>query len=379
MKHARFEKDQGVKMNKKGSGSRTIPVRHSVDGLSAYLADKPEEPSSAIRLCFNENLYGPSPGAVKAITRYAGEVHLYPDPGGWHLREALAKKHELLPEQIILGNGADSLITLISTTFLDPREEVLFCTPTFPIYESAARIAMGTPVALPLTSRYQFDLNGLRDAITPKTKLIYLCNPNNPTGTVLPPSGIEAFLEEVPEGILVVLDEAYVDFMDAEKTPPIREWISRDLPIISLRTFSKAYGLAGMRVGYAMAAPEIIQALYRVREPFSVSSLAIHAAVGALSDYPHYQKVTGAIKRERERLQKALAERTLSYIPSQANFIFVEFGRDSQEICRAMQENGVLIRCSASWGMPTWARITIGPPEANNTLLQALDKTLNIS
>ncbi len=365
-------------MSKKDSGTRAIPVRHSVDGLSAYLADKPEEPSEAIRLCFNENLYGPSPGAVKAITRFAGKVHLYPDPGGWNLRETLAKKHGVPAEQIILGNGADSLITLLSSTFLDPGEEVLFCTPTFPIYESAARIAMGTPVALPLTRSYQFDLNGLRDAITSKTKLIYLCNPNNPTGTVLPPRAIETFLEEVPEGILVILDEAYVDFMDAEKIPPICKWISRDLPVISLRTFSKAYGLAGIRVGYALAAPEIIQALYRVREPFSVSSLAIHAAVGALSDHPHYQKVTDAIKRERERLQKALADRDLFYIPSQANFIFVDFERDSQEICRVMRKNGVLIRCSASWVMPTWARITIGPPEANDALLQALDKTLEI-
>ncbi len=352
-------------------------MRHSVDGLGAYLADKPDEPLSAVRLCFNENLYGPSPAAVRAIVRSAGEVHLYPDPGGWGLRKALQNRHGIAPERIILGNGADSLITLISTTFLNPGDEVLFCEPTFSIYSSAARIAMGKPVSLPLDQAYRFDLDRLSASVTPRTKLIFVCNPNNPTGTVLPSGRIEEFLRSLPEGVLTVLDEAYVDFMDAEKVPPVFEWIEAGLPVICLRTFSKAYGLAGMRIGYAMAREDIIQALYRVREPFSVSTLAIRAAIGALSDQTYYLKVTQSIREERERLQKAFHERGLSFVPSQANFIFVDFKRESERVCQRMSRQGVLIRCSAPWGMSTWARISVGTPPANETMLTVLDKVMD--
>ncbi len=362
--------------SKDKTGNISPFIRHSIDGLSPYLADKPEDQISVTRLCFNENLYGPSPAAVKAIVQSALEVHLYPDPGGWELREALQEKHGIPAEQIILGNGADSLITLISTTFLNPGEEVLFCEPTFPIYRSAARIAMGNPRGLPLNETYQFGLDRLLGSITPQTKLIYLCNPNNPTGTILLPEEIETFLKSLPEGILVVLDEAYIDFMETDKVPPTLTWIAEGYPIVSLRTFSKVYGLAGMRIGYAMASSEIIQYLYRVREPFAVSALAIKAASGALTDHQHYQKVTQSIKKEREKLQESFDERNLKYIPSQANFIFVDFGRDSQEICRRLSEYGVLIRCSASWGMPSWARVTVGTPQANQALLRALDRML---
>jgi len=280
------------------------------------------------------------------------------------LREALQEKHGIPAEQIILGNGADGLITLISNTFLNPGEEVLFCEPTFPIYRSSTLISMGVPKGIPLDETYRFDLKGLKGAITQKTRLVYLCNPNNPTGTVLPPNEIEQFLRDLPEGILVVLDEAYIDFMDAEKIPPTLTWIEKGYPVISLRTFSKAYGLAGMRVGYALASEEVIQYLYRVREPFVVSSLAIKAAVGALSDIQHYQRVVGSTKEERDRLQKELGKRGLTVVPSQANFIFIDFKMEADEICKRLAEYGILIRCSQSWGMPTWARMSVGTPEA---------------
>lgn len=351
-------------------------IRHSIDGLSPYLDDKPENRSSLTRLSLNENLHGPSPAAVKAIVQSALSVHLYPDPGGWELREALQKRHGLPAEQIILGNGADSLITLISTTFLNPGDEVLFCEPTFPIYRSATLISMGIPRTLPLNDAYQFDLEGLFKAITHKTKLIIICNPNNPTGTALRPREIEGFIKDLPEGVLLVLDEAYVDFMEPEEVPPTLTWIGGGYPIISLRTFSKVYGLAGMRIGYAMASKEIIQYLYRTREPFAVSALAIKAAVGGLSDTRHYQKVTRSISEERNKLQREFVKRDLKYIPSQANFIFINFETDSMEVCRRLSGYGVLIRCSRSWGMPTWARVTVGTPQANQTLLRALDKVL---
>ncbi len=364
-------------MNKKSSRAKTVPVRRSIGGLSSYLADKPgEQVSNVTRLCFNENLYGPSPAAVKAIVQSALNVHFYPDPGGWELREALQRRHGIPPEQIILGNGSDGLISLIAFTFIDPGDEVLFCEPTFSIYKSSTLIAMGTPKGLPLDDAYRFDLEGLRDAVGPKTKLLYICNPNNPTGTVLAPGDIETFLKALPEGILVVLDEAYVDFMDLDKIPPVLSWIQKGYPVISLRTFSKVYGLAGMRIGYAMASEEVIQALYKVREPFCVSTMAIQAALGALSDTEHYRKVTRAVREERKRLQAELTQRGLKVIPSQANFIFVEFASESDEICRRLTEYGVLIRCSQSWGMPHWARITIGTPQANQALLGALDSVL---
>ena len=362
-----------MEKNRKGG---EIPIRHSVEGLSPYLAGKPDEREVRARLCFNENLHGPSPGAVKAIVQAALNVHFYPDPGGWELREALQKKHGIPAEQIILGNGADGLITLISSTFLNPGDEVLFCEPTFPIYRSSTLISMGVAKGIPLDERYRFDLENLRKAITSKTRLIYLCNPNNPTGTVLPPGEIEGFLKDLPEGILVVLDEAYIDFMDAEKIPPSLTWIEEGYPVISLRTFSKAYGLAGIRVGYALASEEVIRYLYRVREPFVVSSLAIKAAVGALSDTQHYQRVVGSIKEERDRLQKELGRRGLTVIPSQANFIFIDFRAEAEGICNRLAEYGVLIRCSRSWGMPTWARMSVGTPQANGVFLRALDAVL---
>ena len=363
-------------MEKKGKEKRSLPLRHGVEGLSPYLADKPDERELRARLCFNENLHGPSPGAVKAIVQAALNVHFYPDPGGWELREALQKKHGIPAEQIILGNGADGLITLISSTFLNPGDEVLFCEPTFPIYRSSTLISMGVAKGIPLDERYRFDLENLRKAITSKTRLIYLCNPNNPTGTVLSPDEIEGFLKDLPEGILVVLDEAYVDFMDAEKIPPTLTWIEEGYPVISLRTFSKAYGLAGMRVGYAFSSKEVIDFLYRVREPFVVSSLAIKAAVGALEDVQHYRRVVNSIRKERDGLQKALGKRGLTVIPSQANFLFLDFQKDAETLCRRLAEYGILIRCSRSWGMPTWARVTVGTPQANKTFLRALDAVL---
>jgi len=356
---------------------RPTLIRHSIDGLSPYLADKPESQTAPVtRLCFNENLHGPSPAAVKAIVQAALSVHFYPDPGGWELREALHQKHGLPAAQIILGNGGDSLITLISTTFLNPEDEVLFCEPTFPIYKSATLISMGTPRVFPLNDTYQFDLGALLEAITPKTKLIVICNPNNPTGTVLTPHEMEDFLKRLPEGVIAILDEAYIDFTEPDKIPPTLTWIEEGYPVISLRTFSKAYGLAGMRIGYAMASEEIIQYLYRAREPFAVSTLAIKAAVGALSDMEHYQRVTRSIKEEREKLQKTFAKRGLEYITSQANFIFVNLVTDSQEVCKRLSEFGILIRCSQSWQMPSWARITVGTPQANQALLRALDRVL---
>ena len=364
-------------MEKEKQIKKDFPIRHSVEGLAPYLSDKPDDRETRARLCFNENLYGPSPAAVKAIVQSALTVHYYPDPSGWELRAALSEKHGIPPEQIILGNGADGLISLISNTFLNPGEEVLYCEPTFPIYYSAALIAMGRPKGIPLDPAYRFDLTGLAEAVTPKTRLVYVCNPNNPTGSILPPREIETFLKKLPEGVLVILDEAYVDFMDEDAVPPVLDWIETGYPVLSLRTFSKAYGLAGMRVGYALASQEVIQTLYKTREPFCVSTLAVKAAVGALSDVQHYRKVTEGIRSERERLQGEIKKRGLDFIPSQANFIFIDFKMEAQTICERLAEYGILIRCSGSWRYPTWARVSIGTPEANQMFLRALDAVLD--
>jgi len=356
---------------------REISLRHGVDGLAPYLADKPDEKKSTkLRLCFNESLFGPSPLAVEAVAAAAGEIHLYPDPGGWELKEALQKKHGIPSDQILLGNGADSLITLLSNTFLNPGDEVLFCEPTFPIYRSAARIALGNPTGIPLDSAQRFDLSGLLKAISPKTKLVYLCNPNNPTGTFLPADEMADFFDSVPPHVLIILDEAYVDFMDPNLRPPTLEWIKDGVPLVSLRTFSKAYGLAGIRIGYAMASHKVIESLYRVREPFSVSILAIKAATAALGDVSHYDQVIHSVKKERKRLQATFRNLGLSFIPSQANFIFVNLGKNAPTICQRLSDHGVLIRWSASWGMPDWARVTIGPGSANDQFLSILDKVL---
>jgi histidinol-phosphate aminotransferase len=351
-------------------------VRRSVSGLTPYLADKPDNHENALHLCFNENLMGPSPKAVKAIVQAALKVHLYPDPGGWDLREQLSRQHKLPTGAFILGNGADSLISLISMTFLNPGDEVIFCEPTFPIYKSATLISMGIPKGLPLDDAYRFDLEAMAGAITSRTKLVYLCNPNNPTGTLRAPDEIESFLKRIPDGALVIFDEAYVDFMDTEFIPPTTDWIKAGYPLISLRTFSKAYGLAGIRIGYAMAAEEIIAYLFRTREPFAVSSLALAAAGGALADTQHYQGVIETLTREREILQQEFSKRGLPFIPSQANFILVNLQTDAQTICNTLAGRGVLIRCSASWEMPTWARVSIGTPQANKQFLEALDGLL---
>ena len=353
-------------------------VRRSVTGLTPYLADKPGNHGDALHLCFNENLMGPSPKAVKAIVQAALKAHLYPDPGGWKLREQLSRQHELPAGAFILGNGADSLISLISMTFLNPGDEVVFCEPTFPIYKSATLISMGTPRVLPLDKTYRFDLEAIIRAITPRTKLIYLCNPNNPTGTIHSPDEIEAFLKKIPDGVLVIFDEAYVDFMGAESLPPTTTWIKAGYPLISLRTFSKAYGLAGIRIGYAMATEDIIAYLFRTREPFAVSSLALAAARGALEDTQHYHEVIETLTRERESLQREFSRRDLPFIPSQANFILVNFRTNAQTICNALARQGVLIRSSASWEMPTWARVSVGTPQANKQFLVALDSILAV-
>src|SRR5262245_25913928 len=340
-----------------------------LDALAAELGQP------VLRLSANENPLGPSPRAVAAIQREAARIHLYPDGGAPALAEAVADALGIKPTQLLFGNGGDEVLTLLGRALLDPGDEVIIPEPSFEPYTTTARLAGASVIPSPLRD-YQVDLDDVLARVGPRTKLVCLSSPHNPTGTVLDRRTWERFCARCPDDVMVLLDEAYVDFIEApdRAADGLTALAMRPESLVLLRTFSKITGLAGLRVGYAIAHPGVIGQLERTREPFNVGRLSQAGAAAAAGDTAHREATRRVVWAERRALGAALAARGLSHPPTEANFLLVRLGRPTGPVLTALRAQGVLVRDGAAVGYPAHLRITVGTTEQNARLLAALDR-----
>lgn len=328
----------------------------------------------AIKLASNENPLPPSPRVLEALRASLETLNRYPDGSGYSLRQALGKRHGVSPDGIILGNGSNELLELLARAFVGPGEEVVFPHPSFVVYPLIVQAVGGGRVVVPLRD-HRVDLPGMVRAITPRTKLIFIANPNNPTGTIVTAEEVEAFMAEVPDRVIVVFDEAYVDFAQGPDFPDSLASLRQGRRVVVLRTFSKIAGLAGLRVGYGIADPECVGLLHRIRQPFNVNSLAQVAALAALADEAHARRAVETVERGRRELYRAFEALGLRYVPSRANFVLVEVP-DAAAIYQALLREGIIVRPMIAFSLEQSLRVTVGTPEENARLIAGLEKAL---
>lgn len=355
-----------------------------VETLMPYVPGKPIEEvereygiSNVAKLASNENALGPSPRALAAVREAAAGAHLYPDGSAYHLRNALAAKLGVKPEEVFVANGSNEIIDLLVETFVLPGEEVLTSARTFIAYKLAAQKLGRTFVEAPMKDGYWYDLDAIRQRLSPRTKLVFLANPDNPTGTWFLEKELVRFLDAVPPEVLVALDEAYVEYVDAAGYQDSLALRRRYPNLVVIRTFSKIYGLAGFRLGYAVARPEIGGYVERVRMPFNTSLVAQAAGVAALSDAEHVQRSRALVQAERPFLSEGLGALGATVVPSQGNFVLADFpGRPGKELFEALLRLGVVVRPVGGYGFPTAQRVTVGTHAENEKCLAALRKAL---
>jgi histidinol-phosphate aminotransferase len=352
-----------------------LKITSYVPGKSIEEVQKEFGPKKWVKLASNENLLGPSPKAIAAIRKELPNIYLYPEGPCTILRRALAEKFALLERRVVISNGADNLILLIASAFINEGDEAIMADPTFSVYTNVTQIMGGKPVKVKLKN-FSHDLDAMLKKVTRKTKLVFICNPNNPTGTTVPLDSFNSFLSRLPERVIVVLDEAYGDFVEDALYPSGPDYVRERKQILVLRTFSKVYGLAGLRIGFALGREDLIDCLYQVREPFPVHRLGQVAAAAALKDGDHAIKSIQLVYEGKRYLYKELDRMGISYVPSQANFIFVDFEKDSEGVFKALLKEGIIIRPGKMWGYPTFARVTIGRMGDNRRLIRALKKVL---
>jgi len=326
------------------------------------------DPESIIKLASNENPFGPSPLAVKAARAALSQGELYPDGGCVVLRAKLAQKLALTPEQVVIGNGSNELLELLGHVFLVPGDEVVMGLPSFAVYKLVTLLFGAKVVEVPLVN-HKHDLGLLLKAVTPKTKLVFLPSPNNPTGTANTQDEIYAFVRGLPEHVIFAYDEAYSEFLD--NPPDLRPLIKEGRKVVCLRTFSKIYGLASLRVGYGYASVEIAAMLNRVRQPFNVNAIGQAAAIAALDDVAFTTKCAQENRKGLKQLETGFKKLGLEFVPSVANFMLVKVG-DGARVFAEMQKRGVIVRPVKSYGMPEWVRVTVGTPSQNRRLLTTL-------
>ena len=354
--------------------------RAAIDKVVPYQAGKPLEVLAAeaglpglVRLSANEHPLGPSPRVIRAIAEEARRVHLYPDGAASRLRAALSRHLAVAPEQIILGNGADELLALLAWSAFEPGDEVVVPHPSFEPYTTVVVIAGADPSLSPLAG-YETDLDDMRRRVSDRTKAVILCSPHNPAGTIVRRQPLDAFLQALgPEPPLIVLDEAYRDFCDDPHFPDGVALLPSHPTLIVMRTFSKIAGLAGARVGYAVAGAEVIDRLNRVRAPFNVNRLGQAAALAALEDTDYWEATRRLVIEERAFLGRALARRGYTFPPSHANFLLVKVGAAADSIRERLFRAGILVRDGQALGFPGHLRISVGAHDANERLIAALD------
>lgn len=320
--------------------------------------------SETFKLASNENPLGTSPAVSETIRRYAESVHLYPDAAAFELTEALSRKFGMASRQVFLGNGSDECIRLLTTILSGgPDDEIMAGDPSFISYHDAANLAGATMVKVPLDSAYRHDLTAMARAITDRTRLIFIANPNNPTGTIVHREEFDAFLADVPESVLVVLDEAYYEFARVDpRCPDGVEYVKSHTNVCALRTFSKTYGLAGLRCGYGFGPLELVDAVQRARPAFNVNSLAQVAAIAALGDEAHLARTVANNREGLTRLAEILRKTGIETPESFANFVYFELDRPTQPIYEALLREGIIIRTGAPFGRPNAIRVSVGTP-----------------
>ena len=358
-------------------------VRKGILDLKPYIPGKPIEEvqqelglEEVIKLASNETSIGPSPLALEAIKKEIKNINLYPEGSSMVLREKLAHKLSLDPDMIIVGNGADNIIDLVGMAFINEGDEVIAGEVTFPAYETITTIMGGKFLPVKLKD-YSLDLEEMSRCLNERTKLIFLCNPNNPTGTMVDKEAVDNFLKQVPGEVIIVFDEAYCDYVEDPAYPDSLSYIREGRKVITLRTFSKIAGIAGLRVGYGIANAELISYLRRVVDPFPTNRLAQVAAAASLDDQEHRKKVLQTNQEGKIYLYKELKALGLFYLPTETNFIFIDLKRDSTTVFNELLKKGVIVRPGGMYGCPTFVRVTIGTAYENQKFIGVLQVVMN--
>lgn len=350
-------------------------------GLTVYEPGKPIEetarelnfaPSEIVKLASNENPLGPSPKAVAAMRQALETVELYPDGGAFHLRNALADKLGFAPENIVIGNGSNEIIEFFGHAFLKPGDEIVTTKHAFIAYKLIATLFGARTIETPVPE-FEPDLEALLRAITPKTKLVFVANPNNPTGTLVNQKKIDTFVSRLPENVVTVFDEAYFEFID--HPPDVLQYIRSGTNIAVLRTFSKIHGLANLRIGYGLGSRELIEVLQKTRQPFNLNGIGQVAAIAALKDVEHQQETKRVVDEGRAYLQERLSELGTAFVPGAANFVMVNVG-DGPAIFNKLLHRKVIVRPLSGYGLPEWVRISVGTMEQNKKCIAALKEVL---
>ena len=331
--------------------------------------------SHSIKLASNENPLGASPMVADAIKAALPDLSRYPDGGGFELRQALAQKHGIEAERITLGNGSNDVLDMVARVFLTPDTESLFSQYAFAVYPISSQAVGADLIAAPARD-YGHDLTAMRERVTPKTRVVWIANPNNPTGTWVDKEALYAFIRDLPTDVIVVVDEAYTEYVDQPDYPDASQWLDEFPNLIVTRTFSKAYGLASLRVGYSLSHSDVADLLNRVRQPFNVNSLALVGALAALQDPVFIERSVEANRVGMAQLVAGVEQLGLSYIPSVGNFLTVDFKREAGPIDQALLRLGCITRPLANYGMPNHLRLTVGLQEENERLLNGLREVL---
>jgi len=345
--------------------------------LVAYEPGKPVEDlarelgiphGEIIKLASNENPLGPSPKARQAMIDTIERAHFYPDGGGYYLREAIAGHVGMSMANVILGNGSNEIIEFLGHAYLQPGDEVVVAKHSFAVYRLMAQLFGAKVVDVP-DPDFVADLDGMLAAITPKTKEVFIANPNNPTGTMVFQDDIDRFMDRVPDHVMVVFDEAYYEFLD--EAPDVLKYVRAGRNVVVLRTFSKIQGLANLRIGYGLAAPEIIEVLQKARQPFNANGIAQAGALAGLRDAAHMDETRRLTREGRDFLQSEFLDMGLEFVPSHANFVLVRVG-DGKKVFDALLRRGIIVRAMGSYGLPEWIRVSVGTMPQNEVFIAAL-------
>ena len=336
-----------------------------VEELARDLGLREEE---IIKLASNENPLGPSKKALEAMRRTLERAHFYPDGGGYELRGAIAERLGVARENVVLGNGSNEIIEFIGHAFLRPGDEVVVARHSFAVYKLMAQLFGADTVEVP-DPGYTADLDAMLAAVTPRTRVLFLANPNNPTGTMVGQEAIDRFMAAVPDHVLVVFDEAYHEFLD--DAPDVLPYVKQGRNVVVMRTFSKIMGLANLRIGYGITTPELAAVLQRTRQPFNANGIAQAGALAGLGDEEHMRRTRELTREGRTFLEKEFAAMGLEYVQSVANFVLVKVG-DGNAVFQAMLRKGIILRAMASYGLPEWIRVSVGTMEQNRRCIEGL-------
>jgi len=359
-----------------------LSVPDYILSLKPYVAGKPLEElerefgiTDAVKLASNENPLGPSPMALEAIRRSAENLHRYPNSGSYDLCQHLSRQLNIKCENIVLGNGSDDLIAMLAQVLLQPGDEAVLPEPSFLFYEIVIQSSGAVAVGIPLKAETT-DLDRMLERIGPKTRLVFVNNPHNPTGSLITKAALDAFVEALPANVVLVIDEAYIEFVQDPRCPNSIDYLNSDKTVVGLRTFSKAYGLAGLRIGYGLMPADFAELLHRVRQPFNVNTLAQAAAIAALEDQDFLAETIRLVSTEMDFIYRGLDELGIPYFRSNANFLLIRVNKKADAVFEDLLRQGVIVRSMSSYGYPDCIRVSVGQHPENVRFLEALAKVV---